>query len=67
MKLRILHKCECEHDAHFEKNKRTPNGNPGHNYQSEYFENYMRTVRTPYGSFLVCKDCAEDCLHRYTI
>jgi len=51
--------CECEHIAHCEKNERTPNGNPGHDYGASFAQ--LEAVQTWYGAFFVCKDCAEDC------
>jgi hypothetical protein len=54
--------CECEHKSHFDKNKLTPNQNPAHLYGVKFSTNYLRKVETLYGSFVVCKDCAEDCL-----
>lgn len=55
-------KCECENVCHFDANEGSPNGNPGHLYGIKFYGAYMRTVRTSYGEFRVCKDCAEDCL-----
>jgi hypothetical protein len=52
-------KCQCEHIAHFDRCKRTPNGNPGHNYEAEF--TWTIEVKTDYGTFQVCKDCEEDC------
>ena len=53
-------KCECEHISHF--GSLSPNGNPTHKYGVKYFERYMTTIKTKYGTFRVCKACAEDCL-----
>lgn len=70
------HGCQCEHachmhgdraSAHFgglEENaprKLSPNGNPSHRYGTEFFDGAMSRVRTEYGTFIVCNDCAEDC------
>ena len=58
-----LSNCECEHIAHFPEEKRkTPNGNPGHRYGQKFFEETMVNKGTEHGKFLVCKDCANDCL-----
>lgn len=58
--------CQCEHGSHFLNGDygatQTPNGNPGHAFGIKYFERYLRIVKTTYGRFEVCKDCAEDCL-----
>lgn len=55
--------CQCEHIAHFhEEKKLTPNGNPGHEYGQMFAESYLVDKGTPYGKFIVCKDCASDCL-----
>jgi hypothetical protein len=58
-----IHSCLCEHIAHSDRNERTPNGNPGHTYGARYHPTFLVNVKTPYGTFLVCKDCAKDC-HR---
>jgi len=59
----ITKPCECEHIAHFADEKRkTPNGNPGHVYGQPFVETSLVNKGTPYGKFLVCKDCASDCL-----
>ncbi len=56
-------RCQCEHIAHMPgSNKRTPAGNPGHHYNVCFHESFLVNVHTPYGDFLVCKDCAKDCL-----
>jgi len=57
----ILTACKCEHEAHFDRKKRTPDGNPTHKYGMRYAMSYLRRVQTPYGIFTVCRDCAEDC------
>ncbi len=57
--------CECEHISHFERNRRSPNGNPTHKYGRLYAESYMVSMDTEYGAFRVCKDCAEDCMHDF--
>lgn len=51
--------CQCEHVAHFEHERRTPNGNPGHDYGVQ-FATVIR-VATDYGVFAVCLDCWRDC------
>jgi len=53
--------CQCEHESHFDKKVYSPNGNPNHKYGVKYFSRFMRTVKTDYGTFRVCKHCAEDC------
>jgi hypothetical protein len=55
-------KCRCEHEAHFDRTKRTPFGNPGHEYGVSYAEPLIQTVKTTWGTFQVCPDCAKDCL-----
>lgn len=60
--------CECEHAAHMhdeEPRKNTPNGNPGHRYAQIFSPLYILKVRTEFGTFRVCKDCAKDCLGHY--
>jgi hypothetical protein len=60
--------CQCEHAAHFgaEYNSNnpvlTPNGNPGHKYGAE---SNLTAVKTPFGIFHVCGDCAKDCYREY--
>jgi len=53
-------KCECEHTAHTEGTK-TPNGNFGHKYGTNFFPTNLTKIKTLYGTFTVCKDCLEDC------
>jgi hypothetical protein len=53
--------CQCEHVAHFEKDERTPHGNPGHKYQADFYAGYMTERLTMYGTFIVCRDCGNDC------
>lgn len=60
-----MRKCECEHQSHMDKDMHTPNGNPAHKYGVAYSNRYMQDVKTPFGTFHVCKDCAEDCLQQY--
>lgn len=57
--------CQCEHDAHFNRNVKTPFGNPGHSAAALFHPDGMTTAKTPYGTFLVCRDCADDCLGAY--
>lgn len=45
-----------------DREKRTPNGNPGHKYGVRFHELAVVNVKTPYGTFRVCRDCADDCL-----
>lgn len=53
--------CECEHECHTDRNKRSPNGNPGHKYHTQYGPSYLSEVKTDYGTFTVCHDCLNDC------
>lgn len=53
--------CQCEHEAHLDKAKLTPNGNPGHRYWQSFRLKQLVEVQTTYGTFRVCPDCAEDC------
>lgn len=57
--------CECEHAAHVDRNRRTPAGNPGHRYGAPFFN--LKRVRTVFGHFDVCEDCARDCLSEQII
>jgi hypothetical protein len=59
--------CECEHICHFEKDKRSPNGNPGHNYGIKFVERKMQEVKSTLGlhSTFYCMDCANDCMVNY--
>jgi hypothetical protein len=54
--------CRCEHIAHTAREARTPNGNPGHSYGVRFSPSLLRDLKTPYGVFRVCADCADDCL-----
>jgi len=59
--------CECEHIAHFQKERKlTPNGNPGHTYGAEFLSG-IEPVKTEMGTFHVCKDCKDDCLKDWII
>jgi hypothetical protein len=49
--------CQCEHEAHFDPVKRTPDGNPGHRYGARFTGYFMVQVR----SERLCPDCAADC------
>src|SRR5262245_35788197 len=53
--------CECEHIAHFEKERRTPNGNPGHKYGAEFYQHATCSKKTTYGTMWFCVDCTVDC------
>lgn len=69
------HPCQCEHgchmhgpraSAHFGVDKNaprqmSPDGNPSHQYGTEFFLGVMSRVKTPQGTYIVCKDCEEDC------
>lgn len=65
-----MHSCQCEHVAHTEREKRpqplTPNGNVSHAYGARFHDNYLGGVETPFGVYVVCKDCARDCMAEYT-
>lgn len=66
-------RCECEHIAHasseypLEIKALTPNGNPGHEFYTQFNERAIVHVRSPYGIYRVCKDCAADCMHDYPV
>jgi len=66
----ITKSCECEHSSHFYRTggERTlsPYGNPTHKYGVKFNSTILRGVKTPFGTFNVCKDCATDCLDAYT-
>lgn len=62
--------CECEHAAHFPEDAypnivKTPNGNHAHNYGAIFLHAGIVGVRTPYGVFHVCRDCAGDCYQNF--
>jgi len=63
---RDMSKCECEHIAHASK-QLTPYGNPGHTYGVKFSTSYMEKIKTPSGTFNVCKDCARDCLDNFRV
>ena len=52
--------CQCEHICHMDHERRSPNGNPGHRYGTEFYNPV--TVKTAYGPFSVCLDCKADCM-----
>lgn len=60
-----LYKCKCEHESHTKKDKLSPNGNSGHRYNAAFAYNYTKYIKTPYATFHVCLDCANDCLQDY--
>lgn len=64
MSLYTTRKCECEHEAHF-SHGHTPNNNPAHKYGVYFTEHFIVAVATPFGTFHVCKDCADDCYREY--
>lgn len=55
--------CQCEHLAHFDKLWLTPNGNPGHQWNTRFNSKILVPKKTPYGTFKVCPDCAKDCFN----
>ena len=57
--------CECEHAAHFDSDKRTPNGNPAHRFAVRFHSLALTKVKTPYGTFNVCPDCQKDCFKEH--
>jgi hypothetical protein len=60
-----LKPCECEHAAHFFDDgprQHTPHGNPGHVYGTRFVPRVLSPLKTTYGTFTVCADCASDCL-----
>lgn len=60
--------CGCEHTAHFfgstldGPRQHTPHGNPGHAYGTRFVLRVLAPLKTAYGTFTVCADCASDCL-----
>lgn len=59
----ITEPCQCEHAAHFpDEGKRTPNGNPGHDYSQRFASTFIHRVKTTGGTFDVCRDCFTDCI-----
>ena len=68
----ITRSCECEHLSHDPESfgtsgqrTMTPNGNPGHDYGAKFSIGYLSAIKTDYGTFVVCVDCSNDCLHDY--
>ena len=59
--------CQCEHVAHTSEGMKaletTPNGNAGHPYGETDENAQLVDIKTTWGTFTVCKDCAEDCHH----
>lgn len=55
---RIYQGCECEHQTHF--GLRSPD--KGHHYGKLFHKADIRAVRTLHGTFMVCTECARDCL-----
>jgi len=53
--------CQCEHIAHCQRDRFTPNAKPGHRYQARFMYEKLVAVKTPYGVYRVCKDCEMDC------
>lgn len=60
-----LKPCECEHAAHFfdeGPRQHTPHRKPGHRYGTHFMLRVLSPLKTAYGTFTVCSDCASDCL-----
>ena len=65
MRYTVSKECQCEHIAHFVHEELTPNGNPGHKHGTRVYT--LIPIKTEYGIFMVCEDCAQDCLLDYLI
>jgi hypothetical protein len=51
--------CQCEHDSHFSS------GSPAvdhscHEYMQEFISGEVKPIKTIYGTFQMCKQCAND-------
>lgn len=55
--------CECEHASHFDEvlQHLHESSNKKHPYGENGFLD-LQEVKTPHGTFHVCRDCAETCL-----
>ena len=62
-------RCECEHVAHgsesYPSYYKTPHGNPGHDFYAVFAETALVKVKTPFGIFRCCPDCASDCYTQF--
>jgi len=54
-------KCQCEHNCHFDPDKLTPKGAPGHSYGERNLPRHIREVKTTYATLTLCEWCVEDC------
>lgn len=62
--MRVI--CQCEHIAH-DGYEPTPNGLKGHPDNHEVDALATRKVKTPYGTYTVCLDCASDCYSQFKV
>jgi hypothetical protein len=61
-----LYPCECEHECHFAAERETHDSiERAHFYRGCYTHDTVE-VETPFGTFIVCEECAETCLKDYT-
>lgn len=51
--------CECENASHF--SIRDDKTTPKHIYGHMFPDYFMETVKTPYGTFRVCRNCRDVC------
>jgi hypothetical protein len=61
--------CECEHACHFDQGPdgaHTNRARPAHPYGEAPEGSPLTPIKTDFGTFKVCKVCAEDCLAIYT-
>lgn len=61
--------CQCEHEAHFDLSAADDPmvGHSCHKYMNEFPESYVVEVRTTYGTYKMCKDCAHTIPERFLI
>ena len=62
-KGKIEHACECEDMTHFRDDHGYKEGqrHQGHGYGEIFQLNHTEEVKTEYGKYIVCRDCAEVC------
>jgi hypothetical protein len=60
-------RCECEHICHLSNLRNSPNGNPGHRHGQSFDIVYVKTIKTEYGTYILCRDCADDCHKQVTL
>lgn len=60
--------CSCENEHHFDDKWNVPGPHRSthhHEYGEVFGKSELVEVKTPFGTFEVCKACADNCLKEY--